>query len=40
MKEEFHKDTWASHCCCQGRIYARNTPLTDIKANSAGKESA
>lgn len=33
------KSTSAGKHCCQGDIYARSTPLTDIKANSAGKES-
>lgn len=33
------KNTSAGKHCCQGDIYAKNTPLTDIKANSAGKDS-
>lgn len=33
------KNTSAGKHCCQGDIYAGNTPLTDIRANSAGKDS-
>lgn len=33
------KNTSAGEHGCQGDIYARSTPLTDVKANSAGKDS-
>lgn len=39
MKEASHKGTLARKHCCQGHVYTRNTPLTEIIARSAGKES-